>query len=209
MPLVSSTDIDWRRAFIRSGVRFADRGEILDLSAETAENRLFIQKVLDCGGWDAYLAGDVFTVPAELLKEHDWLDCWERLHGGAEAGTTGFAGIELEIMDTYLAGVIRWLNALGIRTLTSCDGHRRRAPYIEVAEADVEKTRGLIQWGSQGQVQHEGRYLLLSGPKPLRPTPSDRRWVPPRERWPDRRLFLDIAERLHSRASSQIEKSSD
>ena len=32
MPLVPSTDIDWRRAFIRSGVRFVDRREMLDLS---------------------------------------------------------------------------------------------------------------------------------------------------------------------------------
>lgn len=30
---------------------------------------------------------------------------------------------EIKIMDTYMAGVVRWVNAAGIETTFSCDGH--------------------------------------------------------------------------------------
>jgi hypothetical protein len=50
MPDIALSDIDWRRAFVRSGVRFVDRGDVLDLSNETPANIEFVRLVVGCVG---------------------------------------------------------------------------------------------------------------------------------------------------------------
>jgi len=186
------TLIEWRRAFVRSGVRFDDRGEVLDLRPETPSNLKFIKRIMRCLGHDAQLPGTTFEVPHELLVEGDWLKCWERLHGGAEAGRPGFSHIELDIMDTYMSGVVRWLSALGVRTYMSCDGHVRRAPYISVERAeDAIKTGELISWASNGGMQYENGQILLA-----------RLQQDPKHKWPRRADLLDVAERLYQQAQA-------
>ena len=173
-------------------------GGYFDFGQETPRNLAFLQGVLSCGGWATALSGSVFTPETTAVDESHWLDCWERLHSGAEAGATGFESIELELMDTYMAGVVRWLNASGLQTFISCDGHGRRAPYIEVAARDVDRTTNLIGRASDNQLLYDGRHILLANPS-ARPSSLGRRKdsAPPSRRWPHRRQLLDLAEQLH------------
>jgi hypothetical protein len=182
--------IEFHRAFIRSGVRCTREGSIVRFEFETRANIDFVAKVLACAA-NQQLTGTEFHLPAGLLEEDKWLACWERLHGGAEGGRTGFEGLELDLMDTYMAGVVRWLNALGVRTHISCDGHRRRAPYIEVMAKHQPATAELISWGSSERLVYDGRYITRSG---------QRRG---RGGWPARQHLLDLAERLHERAMNE------
>ena len=203
MPERNSNEIEWRRVLIRFGVRFSTSDSGFDLRRETRQNLAFIRQVLSCGGWAAAMHGRVFTPDTNVVDERKWLGCWEQLHSGAEAGTTGFEGIELELMDTYMAGVVRWLNALGVTTLISCDGHARRPPYVEISRPDVERTIHLIRLASEGQLQYEGVFILLAGSTALPvATEGSRRDSPPRHRWPRRRQLLDLAERLYEQHSS-------
>ncbi len=192
------SSLDWRRLLVRSGVRFVDLGDRLDLSEETSANRAFLAQILACGGWAAGLSGHLFSPDHEKVDERRWLHCWERLHSGAEAGATGFDRIELELMDTYMAGVVRWLNSLHVATVISCDGHGKRPPSIEVAASDVPRTDALIRLASAGRLQYEPSFVLHVDPfsTASRSRERGRGPLPPRHRWPERRLLLDLAEHL-------------
>ena len=44
---------------------------------------------------------------------------------------------DLRIMDTYMAGLVRWINQVGISTTCSCDGRdgrRNHSPSIETKD---------------------------------------------------------------------------
>jgi len=53
MSRVPSTDIDWRRAFVRSGVRFVERPATLDLSLETPRMRCVAQTLPSRAGFSS------------------------------------------------------------------------------------------------------------------------------------------------------------
>ena len=71
MPDIALSDIDWRRAFVRSGVRFVDRGDVLDLSNETPANIEFVRLVVGCVGSEAQLTASAFSVPTTLVNESE------------------------------------------------------------------------------------------------------------------------------------------
>jgi hypothetical protein len=187
---MSSHTLPWRRVFIRAGIRFDERGTgAFSFRTEPPDNLAFIKRILECVQPDVPLIEVDFAPPEPLVDEGRWLECWERLGGGAEAGRVGFEHIEIGIMDPYLSGVVRWLNALGVTTFLSCDGHNRRGPYIDVASGDSERVAELVRWASSGRMRFDGRRILRAG--------EARRSS--RRPWPERRELLDLAERLFER----------
>ncbi len=131
--------ITWERLFIRSGIRFTENEGTLNLKDEPAYNLDFIRKILESVGWATRLSACSFFKPQELINERDWLLAWEKNRSGAEAGYTGFADIELSIMDTHISGIVRWMNALGFITTISCEGHRLDKPcWIQLLDKNDE-----------------------------------------------------------------------
>jgi len=184
--------IAWKRLFIRSGIRCRLTHEKLDLSAESNRNRAFVSRVLDVVGWGHRLCGSTFFTPTQLIEEREWLDAWESLRIGSEAGPTGFEGIELEIMDTHISGVVRWLNGLGYRTAgISCEGHGNGECFIELADrSDEIKVARLISSHSNG-IHFEGRALFK----------TDRNG---RKRNPTPQELLNLGESLYRLVSSPL-----
>ena len=68
----------------------------------------------------------IFTPSQNKVDENAWLHIVEQCHGGAEGGPS----YELQIMDTYMAGLVRWMNEIGIQTSSSCDGHGNMPPRL-------------------------------------------------------------------------------
>jgi hypothetical protein len=188
LPLRDSGLLPWDRLFIRSGIVFqkVDRALLL---AETDDNRKFIQRVLESIGWGNNLQGKRFEIPCDLTDEQEWFDTWQKCAGGAEAGQLGFENIELNIMDSYISGVIRWLNALGFNTLRSCDGHGKRHPNIILADSSQEPSLSdLLKLASNGRIMMRDSNLIEIGR-------SDRGGP----RFPKPFQLLELAESLHSR----------
>lgn len=186
----------WDSLFVRSGIVFKRSGGELDLSGETDQNRQFIRRVLDEIGWGNRLEKrvelfevNVFRVPDEMADEQEWLDAWEKCRGGAEGGPLGFDKIELEIMDTYLSGIVRWTNALGYITTISCDGHGKNPPRFELDDPsqELEVSEIIKQESVGGIILRDGKFFR-----------TDRNVASGAE-WPSQSELLKLAERLHNR----------
>lgn len=134
----------WVRVLIRSGfdAKALPDGRI-SLERETLRNLRYLADILKKGDFGA-LAEGIFTPKKPLACQDDWLKAVAESHGSAEGGPPD----ELAIMDTYMAGVIRWMNQLGIMTSGSCDAsHRGRThdPYIWFADkSHAERGRTLL-----------------------------------------------------------------
>lgn len=178
--------LSWDRVFIRSGVRFTRVHDRLRLN-ESDGNRAFIGKVLDEIGWGTRLIGSEFSIPCEHADEQEWLDAWEHCRGGAEGGPLGFENIELGIMDTYLAGVVRWLNGLGIKTTISCEGHGSGKPcWLGTVAAHEQQLAQLIASCSRNRLTYRDGLIIAvdrSGRRPDSPPPKHE--------------LLSLAERLY------------
>jgi len=174
--------ISWRRAFIRSGIRFTESDSCLNL-VETEGNLNFVRKVLDVIGWAGQLNGSKFELPVQRCDEIEWLAAWEQCRGGAEGGPLGFDKIELAIMDTHLSGVVRWLNGLGIKTTISCEGHEPGKPCRLSTDSDCEERLAEL-------ISQNSRHLTFDGGRIVERGESARP--------PPKRELLELAERLHS-----------
>ena len=178
--------LSWDRVFIRSGIRFREVDDRFVLN-EPDGNLGFLRRVLDEVGWAERLKGNVFSLPCEKSDEQERLNAWEHCRRGAEAGRTGFDNIELDIMDTHLAGVVRWLNGLGINTTFSCEGHGPGKPCRLGTEAAYEQQLAqLIASCSRNHLAYRDGmiiYLDRTGQRPERPPPKHE--------------LLSLAERLH------------
>lgn len=125
-------ELTWERILIRSGF-YADKlPNGFDLSKENKTNRNFLSRILKKLNIAETFDGSIFIPKTETIHESVWFKAIACLHSGAEGGPSGFENIELHIMDTFIGGVVRWVNAIGIKTSYSCDGHGERPPKIEV-----------------------------------------------------------------------------
>jgi hypothetical protein len=174
----------WERLLVRSGIWFLREGNSLFLGEEPDYNQAFIRKVLKETGYGGCLDGVLLDVSEAPPVEQAWLMAWEKLKRGAESGPKGFRHIELACMDTYMAGVVRWLNAHGIDTSISCDGHGRKLPWLE------------LRWGADGAVVNDLARALTNGRLAYEGDQFNVTDVPLPKRFP-RELLLEFAEKLH------------
>lgn len=186
VPMNVSGLLTWDRLFIRSGIRFNKSDDQLVLN-EPDGNLVFLRRVLDEVGWADRLTGNAFSLPCEKSDEQEWLNAWERCRGGAEGGPTGFDNIELGIMDTYLSGVVRWLNGLGIKTTISCEGHGPEKPCrLATVAAHEQQLAQLIASCSGNQLAYRDGMIIFVDRTGRR---SDRP--------PQKHKLLSLAESLH------------
>jgi hypothetical protein len=89
-------------------------------------------------------------------------------------------------MDTFLAGLTRWLSYIGIESGCSCDGHGEKAPIFSSDESDHAVLRRCLKLVSTANIHFVNGRLRLSGPlertfKNIRP------------------LLLDLAEAIYDK----------
>lgn len=178
--------IPWLRILLRSGFMAEEHSQGISLAQEAAENCEYLKKILDHGGFGS-IQGKIFIPNNTSIEQDIWLDAVEQCRGGAEGGSPD----ELNIMDTHMAGIVRWLNYIGITTTLSCDGHGRELPRIEAVDT---KNAQLAAWILNGTKQcfKSSRYIVT----PVNPKVRNSR------RDFDRKILLDIAEWLHSNHAS-------
>lgn len=175
--------VSWLRALLRSGF-LAQEAESnrISLAGETEANRKYLQKLLSFGSFGA-LKNDVFLPGEPYVEESFWLRAVDAVHGSAEAGRPD----DLAVLDTYMAGLVRWLNLVGIATVLSCDGHGDRRPSFVTADEEGARLAAWLLNFRAPQFTQSGRTVKYagSGPNPAATKPAERQ-----------RRMLDVAEWL-------------
>ncbi len=182
--------LPWHRILVRSGFKAEKCAPIV--IDDIPQNIDYLQVLIDHGQFGK-LQGNLFFPHEPEIDQNLWLNTVEKLHSGAEGGFPE----ELVIMDTYMGGIVRWLNALDIHTSFSCDGHWSQPAVIEIRDG---MERQLALWLLEGfgcsHIRASERAILFRIPRPS----SDRtpiRRVRNRSPRHDIRVLLDIAEWLH------------
>ena len=132
--------IEWRRAFTRGGFNPIEVNGRFDFNQENHGIQRFLDLILTKLGQNGEYRNGIFSPTSPTVDEQIWLAAIDKLHTDSEGGRSDMSDIELQTMDTYMAGIVRWVNAAGIRTTHSCDGHsphERRGPILDLA--DVSK----------------------------------------------------------------------
>jgi hypothetical protein len=93
-------------------------------------------------------------------------------------------------MDTYMAGLVRWLDYIGIETSYSCDGHGERPPQVDVV-SNVGIALWILRTRSNFFQKRRGISIIYQHPQPGRN-------VSP-ARTTDRYRLLEVAEWLYEK----------
>ena len=137
-PSLTQSKLPWRRIFIRSGFRVDEQDGKITFSTETEPNKQYFKQILEKGEFGRF--DDNVFFPKELeIDQMLWLDAVDKCHSGAEGGSPD----DIYIMDTYMAGLVRWINEIGISTNFSCDGNGEKSPIFI---ADDEVSAKLAVW---------------------------------------------------------------
>jgi hypothetical protein len=174
--------VSWLRALLRSGFLAQEADNRITLAEENETNKKYLQKLLAAGHFGT-LKNNILLPNEPYVEESYWLRTVDSAHGSAEAGKAD----DLAVMDTYMAGLVRWLNQIGIGTELSCDGHGERKPqFIAVDEESARLAAWLLNFRAT-QFNQSGKTVKYagSGPNPNASKPADRQ-----------KKMLDVAEWL-------------
>lgn len=136
----------WNQLFIRQGFILEEKSpnEFI-CTNEKKENVEFLLKSLDVANVDYTFWNDVLTIDNPPISEKQWLEAVDfRKRGVSEI--IGLEEPKVFEVDTYISGVIRELNRLGLYTIACCDGHEKRQPHIYFhKETNMEKVMKLFR----------------------------------------------------------------
>jgi tripeptide aminopeptidase len=172
---------NWHRLFIRQGFNVKEVSrDVFDCHHETAENIEFLLESLQKLSLVHSYEKGILTVLSPVISEEKWLNTVDYEHrgrGGFLWFRPGQDEPKIRELDTYISGVVREFNRLGLHTTISCDGHGRQNPLLGFAEwVDMEKVITVLQ---------------AAGVKRVNPRRREFRLAIQREQ------LLDIAEKLH------------
>lgn len=156
--------LPWSRILIRSGFLANSKGKLhISFQNEKKENIHFLKRIVEFGSFGK-VVDDIFTPSNNEVEEDLWLSAVESCHGGAEGG----APDELPIMDTYMAGLVRWLNCIDINTSNSCDGHGRNCARLECRDPNSTRIATCILNLSGQRFEQRGRTIFQENITPSR-----------------------------------------
>lgn len=102
-------ELSWDKILIRSGFNIkTESGQHVSLDNETNENIAYLQKIVAYGHFGA-IEGKAFIPATPHIQPLAWLNAVDACYEGSGGGQAD----ELFIMDTYMAGVVRWLSCIG------------------------------------------------------------------------------------------------
>ncbi|WP_209121155.1 hypothetical protein [Alkalihalobacillus sp. BA299] len=130
--------ITWERMLIRMGFVVEKTGEkTFSFVHENEDNIHFFKKILNHLNIEGSLFELEFKPKENEINEEEFLTAYETIQGG-DIYFKGVANVELAVLDTYISGLIRWLNSVGFRTTICCDGHDRRPALIGFKNRELE-----------------------------------------------------------------------
>lgn len=135
----------WNQLFIRQGFMLEEKSPNEFICAnERKENVEFLLKRLDMANVDYTFCDDVLTIASPPISQKQWLEAVEFYQRGVWEAI-GVEEPKVFELDTYMSGVIRELNRLGLRTVSCCDGHDQRRPYVSFdGQTNMEKVMQLF-----------------------------------------------------------------
>lgn len=201
-----NNQIEWSRAFIRSGFNPIEADDRFDFNWENHGVQQFLELILTTlEQKDDYKFG-VFSPSASTVDEAIWLGAVEDSHTGSEGGHADMERFEIEIMDTYMAGIVRWVNAAGIETTFSCDGHGYiKAQLKPRKESQAATLNYFLNFVSNGDWRfHVRQFQFLQGDERIdvRGKRDWRRLSQTTEPSYDCAWLLDVAEKIHGQRDS-------
>lgn len=140
---------NWNQLFIRQGFQVSNMsGQTFNCRKETEGNMEFLLQSLDKLQINYSYQDGFLKITHFAVSEQQWLEAVDFKWRG-RGGDIWFRGGEEEPkiaeLDTYISGIIRQLNRLGLFTMGCCDGHGKRMPFVELLkESDVNKTVELL-----------------------------------------------------------------
>jgi hypothetical protein len=163
--------VSWLRALLRSGFLAREAENRITLAEETDANKKYLQKLLAFGHFGT-LKNNILLPNEPSIEESYWLRAVDGCHGSAETGQAD----DLAIMDTYMGGLVRWLNQVGIGTELSCDGHGEKKPSFVATDEDSARLAAWLLNFRAPQFTQAGRTVKYagSGPNPSATKPADR-----------------------------------
>ncbi len=163
--------VSWLRALLRSGFLAQEIDSKISLAEETEANKRFLQKLLTAGHFGT-LKNNVLLPSEPYVEESYWLRTVDSSHGSAEMGKAD----DLAVMDTYMGGLVRWLNQVGIGTELSCDGHGEKRPYFITVDEDSARLAAWLLNFRAPQFNQAGKTVKYagSGPNPTATKPAER-----------------------------------
>ncbi|MBW7652127.1 M20/M25/M40 family metallo-hydrolase [Anoxybacillus sp. ST4] len=135
----------WNQLFIRQGFVVEEKhpNEFI-CTNERKENVEFLLKSLDVANVDYTFWDDVLTIDSPPISEKQWLKAVDVPWRGVSE-SLGLEEPNVFELDTYMSGIIRELNRLGLRTVFCCDGHGERSPHVCFDErTNIEKVLQLL-----------------------------------------------------------------
>jgi putative aminopeptidase FrvX len=141
---------NWQSLFISQGFMVEEvNNQVFNVKQETVDNVTFLLESLDRLTTSYVMEGHHLVINSPVVTEESWLeavDVRSRVGGGDICYRPGKDEIQIRYIDTYISGVIRQLNRLGLYTSICCDGHDRRRPNIGFGDGvDMELVQAVFQ----------------------------------------------------------------
>lgn len=197
----------WNQLFIRQGFILEEKSpnEFI-CTNERKENIEFLLKSLDVANVDYTFWNDVLTINNPPISEKQWLEAVD-FRGRGVSEILGLEEPKVFELDTYMSGIIRELNRLGLRTVSCCDGHGEGLPRIYFDnQTNMEKVMQLFRalhvnvrlspLYSHRVTLRMNRERLLDLAESMRNVQVD--WLEQEEQYIQKMLFLHTLEELLS-----------
>lgn len=157
---------NWNSLLIRQGFMVKEVScNQFDCTRETTENMTFLLESLNKLGIIFSCHNGMLHIENPAVSEEEWLSAVDFEYRGND-GSVYFRPSEQEPriweLDTYIAGVIRHLNRLGLHTEQCCDGHDSRRPLIYFSkETDLDTVEKVLKAVGVPRLLIQGRNVSL------------------------------------------------
>ncbi|WP_110114058.1 M20/M25/M40 family metallo-hydrolase [Bacillus sp. CGMCC 1.16541] len=199
----------WNQLFTRHGFMVQEeRANEFVCLGETEENLIFLMESLENASVPYKFEHGFLTIERPIVSEETWLKSVDFQYRGRGEGLWFRPGKEepkVKELDTYVAGVVRQLNRLGLHTMYCCDGHDTRRPSIGFEQwVDMTSVSNVLQaiGVSTFHVRHQVISLKISRTQLLdlaeKMALVNKEWVNEDCEWIKKQLFLHQLEQCLS-----------
>lgn len=160
----------WNQLFVRQGFMVEEKTPDCFLCLnETEENMVFLLESLEkLSVAFSYEMGSLHIF-SPVVSESEWLEAVDFECRGRGEGLWFRPGQEepmIRELDTYISGIARHLNRLGLHTKGCCDGHERRMPSIYFAEwVNLEQVVKVLHANGISRLNVRNRNVALLVPR--------------------------------------------
>jgi hypothetical protein len=193
--------ITWERAFVRMGFVFEKKEDSFLFLRENPENLRLLVGMLQYLGVKDHFQGSTFTPPTSEVEEDQFIAAFYEGRGARDDFPGEVESVILHALDPYIAGIVRWCSAIGIKTAMSCDGHGKRYPSLYFHRGEQHYATILdscLALLSNGRWLFKYNYQAAGGRLMIRHSSAEMRDVAPlKERRFEQYWLLDVAEALY------------